>query len=368
MIREYALRRNRAHQGFTQVELLVVISIIALLIAILLPSLKKARESAKRLKCLANTRALAQTGNTYAADDPQELVIPIGFADAQRTEAYTSYYGWGGRGGRWTDPDGNGYQSSIFGGANNMNAAKRPMNMLLYKSGINEPAGGGGIPGYGFATDWTDDCELELELFKCPGDRSFPGMHMRGYAGANRDWERSSYDTFGTSYVANCYMVGIGGAGSPIDSNSMYSRSLSQVPNPSNTVLFFENAGRYAYYANNTEDYNQTGCHWPYAFGDFTAKGFHGIDFHFNTSFGDGHATWQKIKGHGLVEYSLGVVEAQNRCVLLRGLGYQFDTLPAAFVETHKRRSGDIDGHTAGAPAPETLDGTSNDFQVIGGL
>ncbi|MCG3138058.1 MAG: hypothetical protein HJJLKODD_01916 [Phycisphaerae bacterium] len=66
------LARLRTRWAFTLIELLVVVAIIALLIAILLPSLAKARESAKRGICGQNISGITKACKTYAFDNNDE--------------------------------------------------------------------------------------------------------------------------------------------------------------------------------------------------------------------------------------------------------------------------------------------------------
>lgn len=66
---------RKGRQGFTLIELLVVVAIIALLISILLPSLARARELAKRTACAANMSGIGKGLHTYASEGNQGMPI-----------------------------------------------------------------------------------------------------------------------------------------------------------------------------------------------------------------------------------------------------------------------------------------------------
>jgi prepilin-type N-terminal cleavage/methylation domain-containing protein/prepilin-type processing-associated H-X9-DG protein len=61
-------------KGFTLIELLVVIAIIAILMAILMPTLNRAKEQGKRAKCLNNLRQLTLAWILYADSNDDKLV------------------------------------------------------------------------------------------------------------------------------------------------------------------------------------------------------------------------------------------------------------------------------------------------------
>lgn len=66
-------RRNKRRPGFTIIELLVAIAIIAILVALLLPAVQSARESARRTECASNLHNLGTAVQNYATTFDERL-------------------------------------------------------------------------------------------------------------------------------------------------------------------------------------------------------------------------------------------------------------------------------------------------------
>jgi prepilin-type N-terminal cleavage/methylation domain-containing protein len=110
---------HRLRRGaFTLIELLVVISIIALLVGILLPSLERARELARRVVCSTRLRGIGLALATYGEVYNAWPYIPL-------------------HGGTWAVPVGFQRDESVFGGVQNRNPSATLY--LLVRAGYCSP-------------------------------------------------------------------------------------------------------------------------------------------------------------------------------------------------------------------------------------
>ena len=94
-------RHSSHRRAFTLVELLVVIGIIALLIGILLPTLSRARTTARNIVCQSNLRQQMQAITMYTNDN--RGLMP-----------YARNFGWEVRGADWSQPEGSKYAAAGY--------------------------------------------------------------------------------------------------------------------------------------------------------------------------------------------------------------------------------------------------------------
>jgi len=82
--------RRRPVSGFTLVELLVVIAVMAILAALLLPALSGAKSKAQSISCLSNLKQLAVAAQAYTADNRGLFVVnhPTNIPSAMATNSW----------------------------------------------------------------------------------------------------------------------------------------------------------------------------------------------------------------------------------------------------------------------------------------
>ncbi|HVP11741.1 MAG TPA: prepilin-type N-terminal cleavage/methylation domain-containing protein [Phycisphaerae bacterium] len=182
------MRRHAAVSGaFTLLELLVVVSIIALLISILLPAMAGARNEATTTKCVANLRAIVQATGMYM-DTEGQRVLPwyqhpphAGFTD--KVKQYTPWV-FGGFRAPNPDPSDLSVDSSLY------QAQLRPLNALVAPEirGSPDP----NVRGADI-----------IELYKCPADRSYTTSLISHDPVDVEEEPLSSWEANGSSYTLN---------------------------------------------------------------------------------------------------------------------------------------------------------------------
>lgn len=347
--------------GFTLVELAVLVQIGVLMIAILAPSLRAARDRSKQSICLDRLRGIGAASRIYQAGDPSGWGIPVHPKQYNQCPShpddgtcdhpiYVGAYEWGGKSGigqdnYWTGRAGDPLNSK-YGTRAGFGPTTRPINRILYPSGFKEALRYGRF-------DYRDaerDTRLELDAYVCPADDGPPG-------GAHcADWvnnpHRSSFDHFGNSYAANTFMVGNVVQGADIMSNSPYLRPTSRVPNPARTIAYEENIGRWAWAAiREACDGTQNGLDLSPGVSPGptkTLRGWHGKNWTYNRTFVDAHAERQPVYIEGTenaegyaFHYRIEIVfpddsamQQRLSCIIVRGDGWQKDTLPADPIPT----------------------------------
>jgi prepilin-type N-terminal cleavage/methylation domain-containing protein/prepilin-type processing-associated H-X9-DG protein len=244
---------NNCCKGFTLMELLVVIAVIAMLMAILFPALRKARQLSRCVVCQSNLRQLAAAWHMYLDNNDEKFY--------QGINANLRYGGWRGIEGMDADPEDPYWPPG------------RPLNPCL-----NLPT----------------DIESEdgAEAFLCPADRG--GLYNSALL------REKVYRAVGTSYQTNIYLIG---QDSCSEKTPLLKEISARLPNMTlqraNKPSFLLLIGDYGWV-------NQWSL-WPQDALQKALAEWHGRENWHNLAFLDGHVRFLKIqKGYYVTdEYSM---------------------------------------------------------------
>jgi prepilin-type N-terminal cleavage/methylation domain-containing protein/prepilin-type processing-associated H-X9-DG protein len=266
----------RRRRGFTLLELLVVVAIIAVLVGIPAPAMSGARGEATKAKCLANLHALGQAMATYSIDDEKGYTTPV-HPKAESSWHYDGEYEYGGKTG-----------VERFGPGGDFDEKNRILNKYLYGDAGN--------------TDFTlSECPTDAGIPKAPYD--FDDYFFRPFA-----INRTLHEVTGTSYRLNNHIDFTERTRFQDEFYGPYLRPISRVPTTGETVLLEEAVAEVAKW--NAPNYR--------------TMGWHGKANRFNVSFVDGHAAAIHLAGQS------DLSDAYPEYWILREPGWRMDCYPDA--------------------------------------
>lgn len=266
-------RDRTPRSGFTLVEVLVVVAVIALLLGLLLPALAKASEQGRQMVCLNNARDISMAAQSYAADNGG--LWPVFPSEVRLTTRQALFNSWefGGKttSDYWAAPS----SRRLVGEA--------PLNpYVAYDTVLKDPPGS----------------RLELPTFRCPSD---PGTLQRTFWNSNTipDARVTCYDDVGTSYHMNVQWwyealrkigMNAGGQGT-LDVWNQY-RTMFNVAN-------FKRPSQFAWMYDQSMDF--------IAVGGYSKLGDHGGENKATAAFMDGHVKYLTVepKAADTSEYTL---------------------------------------------------------------
>lgn len=300
--------------AFTLIELLLVISIIALLVSILLPSLQAARQEGIRLKCVGNLKAIGGHGQNNGVSDSRGIVHP---------QSKAGEINWIGLG-AWDYGGGDGRCGEmrsdwpVLGPDGTLGSIRRPFNLAISGPAISPLA--------------------EYKEYRCPGDIGIATVptYMPSYvdtspcsiADNEHAWGGPLWGAVGTSYQGDFLWF----RGREFNRTialriGSFMRPANMLANSSETLLFYE--GRFAQAMLSTREMREGAP-------GFDIPGWHGKMCEFNAVMTDGHAQKIKLSGRGdMVDYltEFDPFQYPYRAGMARGPGWRYDAIPGAVVK-----------------------------------